>query len=57
MVRTNIGGSAVLLSFSRVFDDASEAARIRGFPSPSLDGFGFVVALLTPVYAGRRQAV
>ncbi len=36
-----LGGLGVLRGANRGF---SEEARTRGFPSPSLDGFGFIVA-------------
>ncbi len=43
------GSPAVLRSFGESFHDLSEEARTRGFPCPSLDGFGFVVYCLLSV--------
>ncbi len=39
------GSPAILGSFAGSFRGFAEEARTRGFPSPSLDGFGFVVVI------------
>ncbi len=46
-----LGSPAVLGSFGESFRGFSEEAKTRGFPSPSLGGFGFVVA--TTNYSSR----
>ncbi len=44
IIVTTLGSPAILGSFGESFRGFSEEARTRGFPSPSLGGFGFVVA-------------
>ena len=49
-VLQRFGSPAILKSFGELFRGFSEEVRTRGFPSPSLGGFGFSYYLETQLY-------